>query len=91
MTSSYDKLAPYYDRFHEALTADVEFVLSLAQQQDGPVLEMGCGTGRLLLPLARAGFEVTGIDTSAAMLASPKTLIRIFCPVSRTFSRSGWG
>ena len=34
----------------------------------GPILELGCGTGRVLLPLARAGFEITGLDLSAQML-----------------------
>jgi len=35
----------------------------------GPVLEIGCGSGRLLAPLARAGYEVTGVDQSPEMLA----------------------
>jgi len=34
----------------------------------GPILELGCGTGRVLLPLARAGYEITGIDLSVGML-----------------------
>ena len=34
----------------------------------GPLLELGCGTGRVLRPLARAGYEITGIDLSAQML-----------------------
>ncbi|MFH1566390.1 MAG: class I SAM-dependent methyltransferase, partial [Gemmatimonadota bacterium] len=35
----------------------------------GPVLELGCGTGRVLLPVARAGVAVTGLDVSEGMLA----------------------
>jgi SAM-dependent methyltransferase len=65
----YDQIARYYDLTHAELTADIEFVLSLAGRARGPILELGCGTGRLLLPLARAGFNVTGVDKSAAMLA----------------------
>src|SRR5690606_34936599 len=42
-------------------------VLALAAE-GGPILELGCGTGRLLIPLARAGRQVTGIDRSPAML-----------------------
>jgi SAM-dependent methyltransferase len=42
---------------------------SLAESAEGPALELGCGTGRLLLPLARAGFSVTGLDASPFMLA----------------------
>jgi SAM-dependent methyltransferase len=43
--------------------------LSLARQTGDPILEAGCGTGRLLLPLAEAGFRVVGLDVSSAMLA----------------------
>jgi SAM-dependent methyltransferase len=48
---------------------DFAFFRSLAEQTGGPVLELGCGTGRVAIPLAEAGFDVTGIDRSAAMLA----------------------
>jgi len=48
---------------------DVAFYRSLAERAGGPVLELGCGTGRVAIPLAHAGFEVTGIDRSAGMLA----------------------
>ncbi|MBK8985010.1 MAG: methyltransferase domain-containing protein [Chloroflexi bacterium] len=64
----YDKIAHYYDLTHDQLTEDVAFILALAQEGGGPVLELGCGSGRLLRPLARAGFRVTGVDNSAAML-----------------------
>ena len=65
----YDLIAPYYDLTHAQLTDDVGFLLWLARQGGGKVLELGCGTGRLLLPLARAGFVITGVDNSEAMLA----------------------
>src|SRR5207248_6403549 len=48
---------------------DLPFYLGLAERVGGPILEAGCGSGRLLLPLARAGYEVVGLDSSAAMLA----------------------
>jgi SAM-dependent methyltransferase len=49
---------------------DVDGVwLPLARECGPPILELGCGTGRVLIPLARAGFEVTGLDSSAHMLA----------------------
>lgn len=47
---------------------DLLFYESLARRSDGPLLELGVGAGRGALPLARAGHEVWGIDTSAAML-----------------------
>jgi SAM-dependent methyltransferase len=65
----YDKIAPFYDLIHEDLTEDIDFLVDLAAQVGGPVLELGCGTGRLLVPLARRGYDVTGVDSSTAMLA----------------------
>ncbi len=47
---------------------DADFYLSLAREQAGPVLELGCGTGRLLLPIAREGFPCTGLDPAPEML-----------------------
>jgi SAM-dependent methyltransferase len=54
---------------HADLRDDIACVLALAAEADGAVLELGCGSGRLLLPLARAGVAVTGVDNSAGMLA----------------------
>lgn len=50
------------------LSGDVEFYLDCARRFGGPILELGTGTGRILLPLAEAGHEVVGLDLSAAML-----------------------
>ncbi len=65
----YDQIARFYDLTHASLTADLPFILKLAAETKEPVLELGCGSGRLLLPLAKAGYSVTGLDLSAAMLA----------------------
>ena len=65
----YDRLSRYYDASQAVLTEDIPYLLSLAAETGGPVLELGCGSGRLLLPLARAGYTITGIDNSPAMLA----------------------
>jgi SAM-dependent methyltransferase len=62
-------VADFYD--HTPLyanRADVGFYLGAAREAAGPVLELGCGTGRILIPTARAGCAVTGLDTSEAML-----------------------
>lgn len=67
----WDEYAPFYD-WENAQTLgrrDVPFWTGLAKQSRGPVLELGCGTGRISLPLARAGVSVIGIDRSAQMLA----------------------
>lgn len=64
----YDDIARYYDLIHKELKDDILFATKLASRFGDPILELGCGTGRLILPLARTGHEVTGLDNSAAML-----------------------
>ena len=67
----WDAYAPFYD-WENARTLgrrDVPFWRTLSLQADGPVLELGCGTGRISIPLARAGVSVVGVDRSEAMLA----------------------
>jgi SAM-dependent methyltransferase len=64
----YDAYSVYYDLLYAGKQEDVHFYLATAKETGGPVLELACGTGRVLLPLARAGFDVTGIDLSQAML-----------------------
>lgn len=56
----------------------VEFWLSQAEISGGPILELGCGTGKLSIPLAEAGFPVVGLDSSRALLefAANKNLVR---------------
>jgi SAM-dependent methyltransferase len=51
-----------------AARPDVAFFVEEAAAAGGPVLELGCGTGRILLPLARAGCTITGVDSSRAMM-----------------------
>ena len=58
----YDSVPLYLER------KDVDFYVAEAQRTRRPVLEIGCGTGRILLPIARAGCEITGVDSSPAML-----------------------
>jgi len=66
----WDEYAPFYDWENEQTLGrrDVPFWRRVASAARGPVLELGCGTGRVSLPLARAGVEVVGIDRSAPML-----------------------
>jgi SAM-dependent methyltransferase len=69
MTDSYTISAAYYDLapvYQER--RDKDFYLAQARQVSGPVLELGCGTGRILLPIAQAGIDITGLDASSAML-----------------------
>jgi len=64
----FDRFARLYDWEHDPYRADVDVVVALARRTGGPVLELACGTGRLLAPLASAGLAVTGVDSSEAML-----------------------
>lgn len=69
MPDHYEIDARYYDLITPAQADDVGLWLSYAGRTDRAVLEVGTGTGRIALALARAGHEVTAIDPSPAMLA----------------------
>jgi SAM-dependent methyltransferase len=67
----WDDYAPFYD-WENARTLgrrDVSFWTRVAAEARGDVLELGCGTGRISLPLIRAGVPLVGVDRSDAMLA----------------------
>jgi SAM-dependent methyltransferase len=67
---AYQDLSRYYDIENADLTGDLDLYLELASAAPGgPVLDVGCGTGRVAFALAAAGREVIGIDNSEAMLA----------------------
>ncbi|HEY3991490.1 MAG TPA: class I SAM-dependent methyltransferase [Ktedonobacteraceae bacterium] len=66
--SDYDSIAPFYDIEHAEFDEDLDMYRNFAELCGGKILELACGSGRLLLPLAREGYTLTGVDTSAAML-----------------------
>lgn len=67
--SDYDLFAEHYDLEFAGFLDDLALYAGFAERTGGPLLELGCGTGRLLLPLATAGYRITGVDLSPAMLA----------------------
>src|SRR6187200_3286046 len=74
----WDEYAPFYD-WENARTLgkrDVPFWRKIALHCGGAVLELGCGTGRISLPLGRAGVPLVGIDRSTPMLARARTRVR---------------
>jgi SAM-dependent methyltransferase len=84
----WDDYAPFYD-WENARTLgrrDVPFWRRVAAQARGTVLELGCGTGRVSLPLARAGVDLVGIDRSEPMLARARRFT--YPAVARSFSRA---
>lgn len=66
----YNFEAKYYDDAYKAGRdrKDVDFYLELAKEIGGPVLEVGCGTGRVLLEIAQAGLSIDGLDFAEAQL-----------------------
>ena len=90
--------AKYYDGAYQdnPNLDDVPFYLDLARRYGGPVLEIACGTGRVLLEIARNGIEIWGIDLSkeqltvlnSKLLKEPertRNLVRVFNRDMRTF------
>lgn len=67
-SAHYDDVA-YYEKTYGGRGEDVAFYRALLARTPGPVLEIGIGSGRIALPLARDGAEVTGVDLSAPMLS----------------------
>jgi ubiquinone/menaquinone biosynthesis C-methylase UbiE len=68
---SYESTARFYDAAYAAMPSlgpDAQFYEKLAAEIGGPVLEVGCGTGRVLLPIATREIECAGVDASPAML-----------------------
>lgn len=65
-------LPDYYDWTSDGLDYDTTYYTELAKACGGPVLELGCGTGRVSLAIAREGIEVVGLDQSSKMLAQAK-------------------
>jgi ubiquinone/menaquinone biosynthesis C-methylase UbiE len=74
----WDEYAAFYD-WENARTLgrrDVPFWRTVALGAQGPVLELGCGTGRIATPLGRAGVSLVGIDRSAPMLSRARRRVR---------------
>jgi SAM-dependent methyltransferase len=67
--NDYDLIAPFYDLEHAHFREDLDMYGNYAELCGGKILELACGSGRALLPLCQGGYELTGVDTSAAMLA----------------------
>ena len=75
MRDDYALDAELYDIVYQDYLEDIAFYVQAAQQADGPCLELGCGTGRVLIPVAEAGVNVTGLDVSKPMLARARRKI----------------
>ena len=77
MYDAFPDLPTFYDSVPVYTTRrDVQFYIDEAGDAGGSVLEIGCGTGRVLLPIARAGHTITGVDASLHMLDRCRTKLR---------------
>lgn len=72
-TDPYADIPLLYDLEHDSFDADVDLYVNFATAVGDPILELGCGTGRLIEPLLAAGFRVTGLDASESMLDRART------------------
>ena len=68
MTDDYSILSAFYDAVYAFRTQDVAFYVALAQEGNDPILEVGCGTGRITLPMAETSREIHGLEISPSML-----------------------
>ena len=68
MDDPYRDIAALYDLEHAPFDADIELLLNITRAVGDPILELGCGSGRVLVPIAEDGFRVTGLDSSRPML-----------------------
>ena len=60
--------AALYHLHHLGYTEDLNFWLAEAERAGGPILELGCGTGRIMLPLLEKGTRIYGLDNDPHML-----------------------
>jgi SAM-dependent methyltransferase len=65
----YANIVDLYDLEHDQFEEDIACFMNFIEAVGDPVLELGAGTGRFLIPIAEAGFRVTGLDSSEPMLA----------------------
>jgi ubiquinone/menaquinone biosynthesis C-methylase UbiE len=76
LQDDFEKWAEIYDQVYSDVTEDICFYKNLATHVAGPILEIGCGTGRVTIPLAQEGCLLEAIDISENMIALLKSKIK---------------
>ena len=72
MSTDYDSWAEIYDEVYSFVDYDIAFYVKKYKELGGKVLEIGCGTGRVTIPMLDAGADITAIDYSQKMLEQLK-------------------
>jgi len=73
----YAELPELYDLEHAGFSEDIDLYVRLAEVVGAPILELGCGTGRVLGPVAAAGNRITGVDRSRPMLDRARSTLQL--------------
>ncbi len=73
MLDAMNRIARFFDAEFADYDDDLPVLEAYAARTGGPILELGCGTGRALIPLAQAGYTVTGVELSPEMLHIART------------------
>jgi SAM-dependent methyltransferase len=81
-------LARLYDWEHDAFRLDVDFYVQLARRTGGPVLELACGSGRVLSGFLAEGLSAVGVDRSAAMLERAEARLGQFGEAAVTLTQA---
>ena len=80
----FDRFARFYDADYRHYDDDLSAIAQLAEDAEGAILELGCGTGRVLLSLALLGHSVTGVDVSPGLLEVARTKLTQAGVMNRT-------
>ncbi len=65
-------IGKHYNAQNKKYRTDIPFYLNQCRKYGGPALELACGTGRVTIPIAKEGFDITGIDNSREMLKAAR-------------------
>lgn len=71
--SEFTSGADYDAQYDQLFEPEITILTELAKKQNGPILDIGCGTGIVTIPLAKLGLETVGIDLSEPMLARARS------------------
>ena len=68
MIDQFERWSEIYDQVYADVLEDIDFYLRQSKLANGPILELGCGTGRITMPILDEGFDITGLDSSISMI-----------------------